>query len=727
MPATLPPTPPTTPESLSPHRRGLLIASAWSIPAVALSVAAPAFAASADTVSARMSDPEVQRNGTTTLTVTVLDGNCAPRVGRAVSLQVSGSGVTVDPVTGSTDAQGIFTSTVRVASDAQTGTRSIGVATADGSTATSLTVAGPLMLIVSPTTIVAGASASARARIVDAQGSPVAREVVTFEGYGPVGITPMDVVTGADGYAGATVEVDADAVEGAYTVHAYNDTYGSAAATVDVTARLALAVSPTSFEQGGSATARVVVRDAAGQPASGAEVTFAVAGDDADGDPSGVSVSPSSVRTGSDGSAVVTVTAAPDARVGHPTLTATSSYTHVSVTLDILAPVVPLAISLSPALVGWGGTSTVTVTATASDRSPAAGVRVALTAAGGDVTLSAAGGTTDAHGQVTVTASVASSPSSSGERTITASWGTQTATATLAIDAVRTRITGMTRPHALAIANTTAYVVDGARMVVLSTSTNAIVRTAALPAACYDIAMAGGKMAYLNAGDGRVFVYEPATNKVIATITRPGGGNGSGQVAVNGTKQRVYACLPYDDQLMIANTQNNTYLTSLSFPRVYGVAVGRGTLTMFVYVVDGDGKLHMILASDNSVIETVDLGVPGGGPIAVSADGERGYIAARDGVSSWFIAVNLRSLEVLSTTPIPAAATGVAIAPDGARVYTSSISGTVTAFSTSDYSRLNAFSAGAAVSSIAIASGSTSAYVTNYDTAAPGVSVVDIR
>ncbi len=713
--------------SSPPDRRTVVIAGAWSIPAVALSVSAPAFATSADSVSARLGDPVLQRNGTTTLTVTVLDGGGVPRSGRAVSLQVADNGVTVDPVTGSTDAQGVFTSTVRVSSDAQTGTRSIGVATADGSTAISVTVAGPLMLTVSPSTVVAGASASARARIVDAQGSPVAREVVTFEGDGPVGLTPTDVVTGADGYAEATVEVDADAIGGAYTVHAYNDTYGEAAATVDVAARLALEVSPTSFEQGGSATARVVVRDAAGQLASGADVTFSVESDDPDGDPSGVSVSPSSVRTGSDGSAVVTITAAPDARVGRPTLTATSTYTHVSVTLDILAPVVPLAISLSPALVGWGRASTVSVTATASDRSPAAGVRVTLSATGGDVTLSATTGTTNAQGQLSVTASVASSPSSSGERTITASWGAQTAAATLMIDAVRTRITGMTRPHALAIANTTAYVVDGARMVVLSTATNAIVRTAALPAACYDIAMAGGKMAYLNAGDGRVFVYEPASNKVIATITRPGGGNGSGQVAVNATKQRVYACLPYDDQLMIANTQNNTYLTSLSFPRVYGVAVGRGTLTMFVYVVDGDGKLHMILASDNSVIETIDLGVPGGGPIAVSADGERGYIAARDGYSSWFIAVDLRSLEVLSTTSIPAAATGVAISPDGARVYTSSISGTVTAFSTSDYSRTNAFPAGPAVSSIAIASGSATAYVTNYDTTAPGVSVVDIR
>lgn len=721
QPAALPASSPT-----GATRRAVLLTTAWAVPTVTLSVGTPAFAGSADTVSARVADPELQRRDRTTLTVTIVSGAGEAKSGRAVELSVSGTAVTAEPLIGVTDAQGVFTSTLTVAPDAEPGVRTVTVATPDGTTAASVDVVGALMLSAASSSLVTGTTSTVRARLVDAQGLPRAGERLTFEGDGPVAISPSYENTDQDGSASSRVTVPTDAAPGTYTLSVHSDTSDEASTTVTVVPALALSVSPSSQEQGGTAQATVTARDSSGRLAEGVDVTLTVA-DGPDDTPTGVTVSPATVRTGAQGSAVTTVNVADHALVGTATLIASTSTARTSATLTVLAPVIPLDIALESSVVGWGKSTTVTVTATHPDRTPVAGASVSLAVVGSDVTLSATSGTTDSHGRLTLQATVSSSPSTSGERIITAAQGSTTGRAVLNIDAVRTRITGFTRPSDIAIANTTAYVVDGARVVVLSTQTNAILRTAALPAVAYDMVMAGGKLAYLNAGDGRVFVYTPGSNKVTATITGRSRGLGSGQIAAQQSKFRVYACLPFDDVLMVLDTQTNTPITELSFPRVGGVAVGRGDFTMFVYALDGDGVLHVILASDNSVLDSVDLGIGATGPMTVSSDGETGYIAADDGENAWLVTVNLRSLEVLSKTSIPTAASGVMLSPDGTRVYAASLPGILTGISTSDHSRIGAYTAGSVSSSLAISSDGQKAYVTNYDSDAPGVSVVDIR
>ncbi|WP_150958094.1 Ig-like domain-containing protein [Microbacterium testaceum] len=105
--STRPHPPPSSDSTIS--RRAMIAAGAWSVPAVALVAATPAFAASGARVSS-VSAPNgsLPGSGTVAVSATVLDGSGAAVAGESVSFS-GPSGATFSPVTATTNASGVAT------------------------------------------------------------------------------------------------------------------------------------------------------------------------------------------------------------------------------------------------------------------------------------------------------------------------------------------------------------------------------------------------------------------------------------------------------------------------------------------------------------------------------------------------------------------------------------------------------------------------------------------
>ncbi|SDO93348.1 Alpha-tubulin suppressor [Microbacterium sp. ru370.1] len=106
------------PSDPAPHtpgavrRRTLMTTAAWSVPAVTMSVATPAFAASATRVlSLSSQNDQLPAAGGAQVSATLVDANGSPIVGQAVSFSGS-STATFTPATATTNAGGVATTTV---------------------------------------------------------------------------------------------------------------------------------------------------------------------------------------------------------------------------------------------------------------------------------------------------------------------------------------------------------------------------------------------------------------------------------------------------------------------------------------------------------------------------------------------------------------------------------------------------------------------------------------
>ena len=124
-------------------RRTVLVAGAWAVPVVSLSTALPAHAAASQTdrVALTLSRAALYPDETATVSVTSVGPDGTPRTGDAVSLTVDNPGrVTIERPTGVTDASGVYTTTVRVRTDAVPGSLGISASTSAGSTSAALEV-----------------------------------------------------------------------------------------------------------------------------------------------------------------------------------------------------------------------------------------------------------------------------------------------------------------------------------------------------------------------------------------------------------------------------------------------------------------------------------------------------------------------------------------------------------------------------------------------------------
>ncbi len=715
-------------------RRAVLTAAAWSVPAVSLTVATPAHAAtSGEATSATLAQRRVQPGDTTTLTVRVVEAQGAAVSGRAVALTSSDPGVTATPSTGATDAQGIFTATIAVATGVAQGDYVISASNSSGTTSTTISVAGALLLTLATTRMRSDRSVNATVRLLDDQARPVSGAVLTFEGSGPIGFKDDSGRTDAQGTAANVLKGDGPGQPGQWTVSTATADGLEDAVSVTVVDALELSIATRQLEQGGTARATVASYNAAANPRAKRSVTISVTEVNEDGDAVASSQIkyPSTVTTGTDGQVTVDLVAKKSARPQTYTVTATAGTDRATATFAVLVPVVPVVMKVSPGVVPWGGTSQVTVTATNADRTPAAGAAVTLSSPSSDVTLSPLSGTTDDHGVFTAVATVSSAPSASGRRKVTATAGADTAAAEVWIDAIRQRVSLPPRPAKVVLTGSTLWVLDPVAGVLkaVDTSTNTLTRTVTLPSTCFSMGAASESNAtrlYLFPEDGRVFVYDIAANAIVATLMRPNGGHEIIQISAHDSAGRVYAAAPRDGVVMVIDTAADTLLAEVSGIWPLAVVGGRGAYADRFYFVDGDGILHCVQTLDHTEVWKLDLhvSIDASALMAVSTNGERAFVATSGAVT----VVDLVASAVLARIPIRGEeAAGIDRTPDGTRVLVlTKTPDTITAVSTSTNKVVAAWNPGPSALSLAVLS-DTTAYTGDYDIDKPGVSIIDIR
>src|SRR6266540_1481528 len=378
-------------------------------------------------------------NGSSTITVTVKDANGNPISGATVVLSGTGNGNTLTQPSNPTNSSGVATGTLSstVAEAKTVSARANG--TAITQTASVTVNPGPVStsrstVTASPTSLPAGAGTSTiSVTAKDANGNAISGATVVLVATGSGNtLTQPGGTTDASGVATGTLS---SSVADVKTVSAtINGTAVTQTATLAVTAgaisasQSTVSASPTSLAAGsGSSTITVTVRDAGGNPISGATVVLAAAGaGNTLTQPTGPTDA-SGVATGILSSTVAeakTLSATADGTALTQTAMVTVSAGSVSASASTLAAA-PTFIALE------SGTSTITVTAQDANGNPISGATVVLAVTGRDNTLTQPSGPTDASGVATGTLSSTGAETKTISATIDGAPLTETATVTV--------------------------------------------------------------------------------------------------------------------------------------------------------------------------------------------------------------------------------------------------------------------------------------------------------
>jgi protocatechuate 3,4-dioxygenase beta subunit len=380
-------------------------------------------------------------SGSSTITVTVKDGNGNPMSGVTVSLAATGSGNTLTQPSGTTNASGVATGTL---SSTGAGTKTVS-ATANGialtQTASVTVTPGPVSASTStvtaaPASIAAGTgSSTVTVTATDANGNPISGATVVLAATGSGNtLTQPSGTTNASGVATGTLS---STVAESKTVSAtINGTAVTQTASVSVTvgavsgAQSTVGASPTSLTAGsGSATITVTVKDASGNPISGATVVLSATG-------SGNTLTQPSGTTNASGVATGTFSST---GAGAKTVSATASGTAITQSASITVVPGPVSaaqstVAAAPTSIAMGtGTATITVTARDANGNPISGATVVLAATGGGNTLTQPSASTNASGVATGTLSSIVPEAKSVSATINGTAVTQTATVNVTI------------------------------------------------------------------------------------------------------------------------------------------------------------------------------------------------------------------------------------------------------------------------------------------------------
>jgi YVTN family beta-propeller protein len=190
-----------------------------------------------------------------------------------------------------------------------------------------------------------------------------------------------------------------------------------------------------------------------------------------------------------------------------------------------------------------------------------------------------------------------------------------------------------------------------------------------------------------NTGSNTVSVIDTATNTVTATIP-VGSAPGSG-VAVSPDSSKVYVTNAASNTVSVIDTATNTVTATIPVGvSPFGVAVTPDGSKVYVANEDiahpsgivGPGTVSVIDTATNTVTATIPVGSAPGG-VAVTPDGTKVYVANAFSNTVSVIATATNTV----TTTIPAEdPAGVAVTPDGTKVYvTNNIeSGTVSVIAT---------------------------------------------
>ena len=367
---------------------------------------------------------------TTTVTVTVEDanGNLIPNA--AVTLSSSGSGDHFAAATGTTNAQGVFTTTLSSTSAQATDTITATEGSAEETTAVAFTAgtaasAARSSVAASPTSVTADgvATTTVTVTVEDANGNLIPNAAVTLSSTGS-----------GDHFAAATGTTNAQGVftttlssTSAQATDTITATEGSAEETTAVAftagtaasaARSSVAASPTSVTADGVATTTVTVtvEDANGNLIPNAAVTLSSTGS---GDHFGATTGTTNAQ------GVFTTTLSSTSAQATDTITATEGSAQETTAVAFTAGTASAARSTvvaSPTSVTADGVATTTVTVTVEDANGnlIPNAAVTLSGSGSGDHFGATTGTTNAQGVFTTTLS---STSAQATDTITATEG----------------------------------------------------------------------------------------------------------------------------------------------------------------------------------------------------------------------------------------------------------------------------------------------------------------
>ena len=172
-----------------------------------------------------------------------------------------------------------------------------------------------------------------------------------------------------------------------------------------------------------------------------------------------------------------------------------------------------------------------------------------------------------------------------------------------------------------------------------------------------------GARAYItDASDGAVFVIATATNAVVATIP---GNRQSRHVAI--TPDGLSAYVSGGDDIAVIDTQTNTVIDTISGVATQIAITPDGSRAYATADLNGDILVLVIDTTTNSVLTTIPVG---GAPIgiAITPDGTKVFVAG--GSDSDTVAViDADTNTIIATIPLEGNLYAVAITPDGSRAY----------------------------------------------------------
>ncbi|MCH9662149.1 MAG: Ig-like domain-containing protein [Gammaproteobacteria bacterium] len=362
-------------------------------------------------------------SSTSTITAVITDENGNPVSGETVTFATAlGS---IDPATATTDENGVATTTLTAATTAGTATVNAIAGAASGATEVQFSAgaAGNVAVSADPTTLPAdGSSTSAvTARVTDANGNPLAGEMVIFA----TNLGSIDSATATtDGDGVATATLTAATTAGTATVNA---TAGGAGGSTDVefsagaAANIGVTAEPATVPADGVSTSMITARvtDVNGNPVAGESVTFATTLGD---------ISPTSATTNANGEATATLTSA--ITVGTATVSASASGTSgVTDVAFVTGAAANVAVTADPAALPADGASTsiINVQVTDDNGNPIAGATVDFATTLGSIEPIVA--TTDENGVATATLTAATT---TGTATVSATAGSASGTTDVA-------------------------------------------------------------------------------------------------------------------------------------------------------------------------------------------------------------------------------------------------------------------------------------------------------
>jgi YVTN family beta-propeller protein len=192
-------------------------------------------------------------------------------------------------------------------------------------------------------------------------------------------------------------------------------------------------------------------------------------------------------------------------------------------------------------------------------------------------------------------------------------------------------------------------------------------------------------LAYItNYGSNNVSVIDTAKNNVVANVTGISDPEG---VAISPDGTKVYVVQAYTNTISVINTTTNTVSYTLQSGTAYlgsnGAAISPNGLNL--YVTTYPGVVNVINTINNTSYAQIILGTgTGGSPngIAFAPDGKKVYVAGSPSGNSpgyvYAIDTNVNNATyntIIATVEVDPSPGGLAVTPDGKKVYVASYSG----------------------------------------------------